>query len=400
MNPLRLFSRVARFFWRLLPVGWRHHLFALATTAIAPRSSGGAQRVPVIVAGTLSSATGLGESARLNIAVLRKAGLAHGAVDLSGSLLGHADLARFPTNADESVVGPGSLVVHVSGLMLPYALRRCQSRIVAGKRVIGYLAWELPRLPADWLPALRLLHEIWVPSEFSAGAMRRKFAGPVRVLPHLIDVDGVRRNRRHDVFTVFTMFNVASGFERKNPLAAIRAFKVAFGGDQGTRLVIKIHNADHYPSGHAALHREIGGAANIVLLDRVMPRRDLLETMAEADAVISLHRSEGFGLLLAEAMMIGVPVVSTDWSATAEFVTPDTGVPVPFRLIPAIDPQGACHYPDQMWADADIDAAAAGLRALRQQPDWAGELAERGRLSVTRMFSAEAAVRRLRDALS
>ncbi len=276
----------------------------------------------------------------------------------------------------------------------------CGRETVRSKHVIGFLHWELPRIPAGWLRGLRFLHEIWVPSLFCAEAIRPYFTGPVRIIPHPVDVEGVRKAPAGNRFTVLTMFNVASSFERKNPLATIRAFKAAFGADPAAHLVIKIHNPSHYPAGLVAMEREIAGAGNITLIDAVMSRHEVLELIAAADAVISLHRSEGFGLLAAEAMLIGVPVIATDWSATAEFVTPETGIPIPYKMIPAIDPQGPCHYPDQRWADPDVAAATSALRRLRDDKDYAATLAERGRIATTAMFARERYVALVRQALT
>jgi glycosyltransferase involved in cell wall biosynthesis len=399
---MRILYRLARIFWRMLPPARRRSLFIILTTLASPRSSGSRARVPVVVAGMVSSATGLGESARMNIEGLKLAKLPYAVIDLSGSMLGPADLPSFLADQQErdAPIGQGSLILHVPAPVLPYAQLRCGRGVVKGKNVVGFIHWELPRVPAAWRSGLRFMHEVWVPSQFCAAAVRPAFDGPIRVIPHPVDVAGVRKGKRGAVFTVLTMFNVASSFERKNPLAAIRAFKAAFGSDRGARLVMKVHSIEQYPDGLAQLQTEIDGADNITLLTEVMARRDVLELIAGADVALSLHRSEGFGLLAAEAMMIGVPVVATDWSATAEFVTPETGVPIGYSLIPAIDPQGACHDPTQMWADADVDAAAAALRKLRADPAFWMDLSERARSSAGALFSAERYAKAIRSILT
>ena len=147
------------------------------------------------------------------------------------------------------------------------------------------------------------------------------------------------------------------------------------------------------------LEAETNGVDNIEVLVQVMPRRDVMELIAGADVVLSLHRSEGFGMLAAEAMLIGTPVISTDWSATAEFVSADCGMPIPYRLISANDPQGCSHDPSQNWADADVDAAAAALTRLRTDRDFAQRLADRARLVAEQRFSGDNYVRLIREAL-
>lgn len=386
--------------WRLLPREARRRLFIRMTSLMVPARGEPSAHLPVVVAGVLNSATGLGESARMNVDGARRAGLPFSTIDLSGSLLAPADLPGFDTSGQLPPEGPGTLVLHTPGSTLPYALVRCGRKLVQGKRLVGFWHWELAGLPADWRFGCGLLDEIWVPSQFCADAVRKSFSGPIRIIPHPVDVEGVRRKgRAGDRFTALTIFNMASGFERKNPLATVRAFKKAFGADAATRLVIKVVNPDHYPQGMAMLEAETRDVANIEVLVEVMPRRRVMELIAAADVVLSLHRSEGFGMLAAEAMLIGAPVISTDWSATAEFVSADCGMPIPYRLIPANDAQRCSHDPSQSWADADVDAAAAALTRLRTDREFAQRLADRARLVAEQRFSADNYVRLIREAL-
>lgn len=354
----------------------------------------------MIVGGVLRSTTGLGESARMNVEAVRKAGMPYGTMDLSGSFLGDPDLPPIEAPGVASLVGPGSLIMHVSAPFIPYALHHCGRRVVRDKRVIGFWHWELPRLPAEWRAGMPFVHEVWVPSRFCADAVRHDYSGPVRIIPHPVEVNGVAKTHRTDgVFRVTTMLNTASGFERKNPLAAVRAFRMAFGRDETARLVVKLLNPEAYPAGMAALREAMAGQDNIELRTEQMTRAQVLALIAGSDAVLSLHRSEGFGLLAAEAALVGVPVVATDWSATAEFVTAETGMPVPYRLVPAVDPQGSYHFPEQLWADPDVEAAAQALLSLRNEPEHAAALATRAKAMASDMFSPARYVQAITQAL-
>lgn len=386
--------------WRLLPREARRRLFIRTTSLLVPSRGEATDHLPVVIAGVLSSATGLGESARMNVDGVRRAGLPFSTVDLSGSLLADADLPAFEAPDQVAPEGPGTLILHTPGSTLPYALVRCGRKLVEGKRLVGFWHWELAGLPADWRFGCKELDEIWVPSQFCADAVRKSFAGPIHIIPHPVDVEGVRRKgRTNEIFTALTIFNMASGFQRKNPLATVRAFKKAFGDDPAAKLVLKVVNPDHYPEGMAMLKAETDPAGNIEVLVEVMPRKGVMELIAAADVVLSLHRSEGFGMLAAEAMLIGTPVISTDWSATAEFVSADCGMPIPYRLIPANDPQGCSHDPSQSWADADVEAAAAALTRIRTDRDFAQRLADRARLVAEQRFSADNYVASIRRAL-
>ncbi len=388
--------------WLRLPQRKRRRWFIALFAAICPRPGNGnpPTRLPAVVGGVLGSTTGLGESARMNVEALRVAGLPFATVDFSSSLLGDQGRPqrRMADTADAD--GPGSLILHVSGPFIPYALHRCGRRLLRDKRVIGFWHWELPRLPAEWKVGMPYVHEVWVPSRFCAEAVRHDYSGPVAVVPHPVDVQGTAKAHRTDgVFSVVTMFNMASGFERKNPVASIRAFRQAFGRDGTARLTVKVLNPEAYPAGMAELRGAIEGCGNIAVRTEPMTRGEVLALIGGADAVLSLHRSEGFGLLAAEAMLIGVPVVATDWSATAEFVTAETGLPIPHRLIPAIDPQGSYHFPDQRWADPDVDAAAEALCRLRADPALASALAGRAKTKAADMFSAAHYIERIKAAL-
>lgn len=383
-----------------MPRQARRSLFVHLTSLMAPSGGHSTARLPVVVAGVLSSATGLGESARMNIDGIRRAGLPFSTIDLSGSLLADADLPPFSAADQIQPDGPGTLIVHSPGSTLPYALVRCGRKLVQGKRLVGFWHWELPGLPDDWRFGCDRLDEIWVPSQFCADAVRRSFGGPIRIIPHPVDVEKVQRQKPTGAdFTALTIFNMASGFERKNPLASVRAFKRAFGDDPTAKMIIKVVNPDHYPEGMAALTACVNGAANIRIMVDVMPRKQVMQLIANSDAVLSLHRSEGFGMLAAEAMLIGTPVIATDWSATAEFVTPETGMPIPYDLVPAVDPQGCSHDPSQHWAAANDRAAASALIKLRENPDFAGQLAQRARKTAQAHFSVDRYVGLIREAL-
>ncbi len=98
--------------------------------------------------------------------------------------------------------------------------------------------------------------------------------------------------------------------------------------------------------------------------------------------MLSLHRSEGFGLVPAEAMLLGRAVVVTDWSGNTDFTDADTAALVPYRLVPAVDPRGVFQAPGAVWAEADIDAAAAQLRRLADDPAQRAALGARAQLAA------------------
>ncbi len=192
-----------------------------------------------------------------------------------------------------------------------------------------------------------------------------------------------------DDFVVFFNFDFGS-YYRKNIPAALEAFALAFKGDKTAKLVFKTMGcANHAKEARAMLDKaaELGVAAQFVHISEYLPRADLDGLTGACDAYLSLHKSEGFGIGMAEAMSQGVPVVATAWSANTEFCRDDTAWCVPFSMTPILPHE----YPPSMkeWASADVAAAARMLREIRADPAAAHRRAEQARAFVARRYSIE-----------
>lgn len=325
-------------------------------------------------------------------------------VDLSAALMQPVNQPESALLAGQVHEGRGTVILHVNSPLVPLASWHLGRRWMSGKYIIGYWAWELPAVPHDWRFGIPFVHEIWVPSAFTAAAMAG-IAGdrPVRVVPYPVAAGRHQRigNRAETQrpFTVLFIFNMASSVARKNPLATIAAFRTAFGDDRLARLIVKTSNSQVFPSGINSIRDAIGTARNIVLIDRTMSATEVERLYQESDVVMSLHRSEGFGLILAEAMLRGLPVVATDWSGNVDFLNTDNGIPIPYRLVPAEDAQGTYQHPGMMWAEADIEAAAEALRRLRREPQLARRLGEAGAAYAARVWSAHSYAETIRRQL-
>lgn len=360
--------------WQRLPRSWRRRALFGASALAAPRITPDAKpALPIIVAGPLRTASGIGETARLCHSTLAAAGLPVYGVDLTTALMQELDLPGYPFEEGGALRGAGTVILHVNAPLVPLAMLRLGRAFLQDKHVVGYWAWELPAVPGEWRLGIPFVHNIWAPSRFTADALSVLTAEKsVHVVPPAvaIDVKPLDRAERDAAqpFTVFTIFNMASSFARKNPCAAILAFRGAFGDDAGARLIVKLANVTTYPHGLELIQAAIADARNITLISATLEKSALDALYSEVDVLISLHRSEGFGLTMAEAMLRGLPVVATNWSGNVDFLTDDTGIPVPCRLVPAQDPQGTYQHPDLLWADADIEAAASALRRLRADP--------------------------------
>ncbi|MEA3063013.1 MAG: hypothetical protein QOJ94_2794 [Sphingomonadales bacterium] len=362
-------------------------LSALLGDSRAPVAIDAAAAEPVTIVGLLSTSTGIGEGARLAGRALAALGYDVRSVDVSPLLSGLPPPADRPPPLEK---GPGTVILHFNPDHLPALITLLGRRRLRGKRIVGYWAWELARIPERWLPAFAEVDEVWTPTHFVAGAVRPFTRKPVRVVPHPVALGGIGRRSRERFgfegrFTVLAIFTFASSFPRKNPVAAVQAFRRAFGDSPDHLLVLKVSDADDHAEDMAELAAAIGDAPNIRLEERRLDERDRLDLIASVDCLLSLHRSEGFGLTMAEAMLAGIAVIATDWSGNLDFMDETSALLVPSRMIEAADRRGV-YGTGELWADPDVDAAAAHLRSLAERPtDFRGMVAAARAMAADRL---------------
>jgi glycosyltransferase involved in cell wall biosynthesis len=356
--------------WSLLPRRLRREalfsLMAWRAPGIARPEPDGAG--PLVLAGYHSAMSGLGAGTRRLQTGLRARDLDPIAADITGPL------RQGPPHPPAVVPpGPGTLLVHVNGPMLPWALAVLGRRAVMGKRVIGVWNWELPVLPADWRRGFGCCHEIWAGSRFTAAA----FAGmgrAVRVVPYPVEPAPAAPMGRtdfglpEDAFVTLAIFDAASSISRKNPAACIAAHQVAFGDDPGRILMLKVHNTARAGAAWQEVAALAAARPNVRVLDRAIPDAGMSALILCCDVLISLHRAEGFGFTLAEALALGRPVVGTGWSGNMDFMDAPGAHPVPYRMVPAADAQATYDVAGGEWAEADVAAAATALRRIEAEP--------------------------------
>ena len=380
MAPLHPLHRA----WRILPPRARRAALARVSALAAPRPDQPPPlaRAGIAVGGELTRASGLGEGARLMLAAVAHLGVPAWPIECGLMPPGtgaHARAAAPPAGAP--------LILHVNAPSLPAALLGLPRGFARGRMLIGYWAWELGVVPDTWRHGARFVHEIWAPSSFTALALEPLAPGRVRVVPHPVATTPPAPSRLgradfglpEDAIITLVSFSLASSLARKNPEASIAAFRKAFGTRQERLLLLKIVHADDAPDDLARLQAVIAGDPNIRLETRLLPAPDSHALTVCADIVLSLHRSEGFGLVPAEAMLLGRPVIATDYSGTTDFIDATSGIPIPYRLIPAIDPRGVFEAAGAVWAEADTDAAAAALVRLADNPDHRSQIGRAGR---------------------
>jgi glycosyltransferase involved in cell wall biosynthesis len=239
---------------------------------------------------------------------------------------------------------------------------------------IGYWAWELPDPPPDWLGCDDNLNEIWTPSRFSRDSLKRMMRKPVVTVPHYLPPTTARKRANGGPFTVLTMADSRSSLSRKNPEGAVRAFVAAFGQSSTARLLLKISAKDEELQ---AFDARLGGALrapNIEIIRDFLDETALSALYERADVLLSLHRAEGFGLPMLEALSRGVPVIATGWSGNADFTTGENSILVPYTLVPVQD--AASVYHGSHWAEPDLAAAASALRQFHDDAALYAHLSE------------------------
>jgi glycosyltransferase involved in cell wall biosynthesis len=250
---------------------------------------------------------------------------------------------------------------------------------------IGYWFYELPHLPDTWRSAFAGLDEIWVATRYVQANLQAVSPIPVRHVPLPLDVPVVNLARRHffdwpdDKYTFLYSFSALGSSARKNPFGVIEAFQKAFRNLPGAKrplLVLKAHHLDHFPALLDAIKRRIHSWPIKLMLDQ-LSREEMYGLIGASDCYVSLHRSEGLGLGMAEAMALGRPVIGTGWSGNMDFMNPDNSFPVPFTFVPVSREQHRYQeshdalYPSgsAMWTEPDTDEAARMMRQLFDQPE-------------------------------
>lgn len=242
----------------------------------------------------------------------------------------------------------------------------------ATDRMIAYCFWEMSQLSDAGVRGLNLVDEVWVATDFVRAAFEQVGAVPVRRVPLPI-AEPLPSERRRDSFpplaragdrTVLGVtFDHFSVLERKNPLATIDAFTRAFEPDEGPLLVVKTLNAESHPDAHAHVLDRAAGRNDIVIWDAHLSRADQFAFLSQLDVLVSLHRGEGFGAHLAEAMWLGVPCIATRYSGNLDFMDDSCARLVDYSMIDVAN--GGTIYPSgTQWADPDLDDAVSALREL------------------------------------
>jgi glycosyltransferase involved in cell wall biosynthesis len=320
----------------------------------------------VNLVGYVHDRSGLGEIARLVRAALEHAGIPHVVVPVGSQPLRsrlRPVAPRYTTN-----------IVCVNGQLLPNLVERMGQGLLRDRRTIGFWWWEVDRIPPAMAWSSYLVDEIWVGSDHVRAAIEPSVARPVHVFPVPIVPPRTEPVARHEFglpegrFAFVFSFNFWSVFQRKNPIGLIDAFSRAFAPDEGPILVVKTIGWERFRDELAQLLSAAAARPDVFVVQEGLPPERYHGLVDACDAYASLHRAEGFGLTIAEAMALGKPAVATGYSGNLAFMSRENSYLVPSSLVPVPDglepyAAGAC------WAEPDLDEAARQLRDLVERKD-------------------------------
>ncbi|HVV65172.1 MAG TPA: glycosyltransferase [Rhizomicrobium sp.] len=356
----------------------------------------------VLLVGHASKNTGLGRNYRMLMQALELTGSRVVGLDFdSRADVANARLADFARSAR----GVPVAVFAVNAHDVPEIFVKDRRGVLIDCHCAGFFLWEASRPAAMQELGVRLMDEVWAPTRYVAD-IYSPFAETHVVGKGLFRGDeeflnAPRRAPERETFRFVTVFDFDSSIERKNPLAVALAFQEAFGGQEKVELVIKTSNVNPQHWSNAWSHWEtlishtLGDSRIRIVRERYSDEQ-MAALIGDADCVVSLHRSEGFGYLISDAMAFGTPVIATDYSGNADFASALTAFPAPYVLVPV--PDGAVRWRCEgaVWADPDVSAAARQMRAVFDDRPEARARAERARANIAAKYSMAA----FADALS
>ncbi len=329
-------------------------------TSVAGAPSVSPDRLRVV--GYLYAESGVGESARCCLRSALAAGIETAVHDFRTGNISRME-ASLPTGVT-AFDGPSINVLHVNADQVSVAKLELPQIFTQGNYNIGFWHWETPEFPERFDASFEGFDEIWTASSFCHKAISARSPIPVTLIPHSIQLSaacGKTRSEfgvREDSFLLLTMFDALSVSGRKNPQAAIASFLRAKElGLQRAQLVVKISNQDRDRTAVSRLKEISKQHPEIVLIEGYLSETEVASLYEASDAFVSLHRSEGFGLCIAEMMSLGKAAIATGWSGNMDFMNAQNSYPVRYTTQKIDDPLGP-YPPGSTWAEPDIEHAA------------------------------------------
>lgn len=348
--------------------------------------------------GLVRAEMGLGQSCRLLANELKAGDIPYSLYDfqLGSKLLQAEDHSMDEKTCEEFPYNINLIHINPDEMMLMYT--RMAAERWDNRYNIAFWLWELEEIPEHWQKFFPMLDEIWTPSEFISKNLRKVTELPVYTLPYCVEapidpaLDREYFGLPEDKFLFLVMYDSNSTIERKNPTGAIRAFRKAFKNNADVGIVVKVNNAKPRDMEH--LNHMLAGCQNVYFITNTLTKVEVNSLIGQADVFVSLHRAEGFGLVMAEAMIAGTPVIATNWSSNTEFMNSNVACMVDCDFV-SLKKDSPPYKKGSVWAEPDIDMAARYMRKLYRDPEFYNKLKREARAYILEKLSMENAVGRL-----
>lgn len=344
------------------------------------------------------SPLGIGENVRCTFSALKKIGINFGVRDIYNYLKPEGMVQSQITS--DLVSRPSKIhLFFLNGDEVTPALNHLGSTWFNESYNIVFPSWELEKYPKVWGEKLSLFNEIWAPTAFIYKSLLPVVTKPLKVVTLSSEVVlSSFLNRKYfgipyNTYIFLFFFDFRSYVERKNPRGVLESFEklLSISKNPNAKLIIKLNGAEQFLDKLNELKKEIAPYKDkVILINRTMTDNEVKNLIRCSDCFVSLHRSEGFGRGLAEAMFLGKPVIATGYSGNLDFMTQENSLLVDYELIPLKEGE----YPfwkEQHWADPDTDQAASFMTELINRPIWGSELGNKARTSIIKKIGFRSA---------
>lgn len=392
-------NRLLRQIWRQrrrLPIGWRIALAPYAGKLLKrayPQPQVQAiersNELGVNLIGYLHAESGIGEAARSSLRALRYSGLPHTLVDYRvgnisrmeenpglGSSQLHYPINLLHVNADQSLIARQYLG--------PEQFHQ--------RYTLGYWFWEMPAFPCELHFAYAQVDEVVVASEYNRKSIAAGTDKPVTLIPPAIEVELEPLLSRDELglpeqaFIFLHISDALSVPQRKNPLGVVQAFQMAFATDSSVCLVLKLSNLEHQPGLAEKIRSAAKQDSRIHLIDGYLQRNQLNNLLNACNCYVSLHRAEGFGLPIAEAMFLGKPVIATYWSGNTDYMNEHNSLPVDFNLVELQEDIGP-YAKGQQWAEPNLLQAAEMMQTIASDRQLSERIGTAAAATIRQLYS-------------
>lgn len=329
-----------------------------------------------------SKGFGIGESSCLMLETVKRAGIPVSLISVNDHR--QYDDQSFPYQIDNTFKYPINFFTDIPHI--PPFIQRHGWDLFKNRYNIGLVFWETSRASRQYLDAWSYLDEIWTTSRFMQDILMPIVSVPVYHIPQPLELNYSKRITNkiaagitHGRFTFLFFFSFSSTLARKNPEAIIEAFQLAFPDkNHPVQLIIKSTDASLFPEESQTLQKKMAGDSRLIWIDQLMDEQSRFDLMDSCDCYISLHRSEGFGFTLAEAMLLGKPVIGTGYSGNMDYMNDDNSYLCSYRFVRV--GKGNKSYPARgIWAEPNIDHAAGLMRRVEENREEAMVKGGKGR---------------------